>query len=161
MKKLFFVLFLGVLPLMMKGQSTPHALGFHVGGSTIDLEYQYHYNKKNFLDLNLGVFDLSHGFYGSGIYNWNLVRWSDWTPELGVWKLYAGVGGAFGYTTYRDYDGVFAGVVGTIGFGVTLKPAPLTFAVDYRPMIALALGNHSGILTPGFWNIGLSMTYRF
>ena len=29
-------------------QRTPHAIGVHFGGSTMDFEYQYHFNKKNF-----------------------------------------------------------------------------------------------------------------
>ena len=31
----------------------------------------------------------------------------------------------------------------------------------YRPMVAIALGDHSGLVDHGFRNIGLTMTYRF
>ena len=53
------------------------------------------------------------------------------------------------------------GPVGTIGFGFTLKAAPLTFGLDYRPMVAIALGHDSGLVDHGFFNIGVTMTYRF
>ena len=45
--------------LTASAQKTPHAIGAHFGGSTIDLEYQYHFSKRNFLDLTAGVFNLS------------------------------------------------------------------------------------------------------
>lgn len=160
MKKLLFTLVCSLFTLCVSAQKTNHALGLYIGGSTADLEYQYHMTPKNFLDFNAGLFNLNDGFYASGIYNWNLNSWSDWTPELGTWKLYAGVGAAVGYTSYDDYDGGFVGAVGNLGFGVTLK-TPITIALNYRPMVALVCGHHNGFLEPGLWNMGLSVVYRF
>ena len=160
MKKYLFLLILTLYGLHTSAQTTKHAVGLYLGGSSIDLQYQYHLNTKNFLDFNLGLFNLNDGFYASGIYNWNLQAWNDWTPELGTWKLYAGVGAGVGYTNYHDYDGGFIGAVGNLGFGVTLK-TPWTIALNYRPMVAIVCGHHGGFLDSGLWNIGLSVTYRF
>lgn len=62
MKKLAFLLIMALGTLTASAQKTPHAIGAHFGGSTIDLEYQYHFSKRNFLDLTAGVFNLSDGF---------------------------------------------------------------------------------------------------
>ncbi len=161
MKKTITTLLLAATSIAGWAQRSPHALGLHFGATTADIEYQYHFSQKNFLDVNVGLFDLDEGFYASAIYNWNIRQWSNWTPQAGTWKLWGGVGAAAGGTTYRDYDGAFFGPIGNIGFGITFKGAPFTLGVDYRPMIAIVVGKKSGILAPGFWNFGLTLTYRF
>ena len=72
MKRYLFTLLLALGALSVQAQKTPHAIGAHFGGSTIDLEYQYHFSKKNFLDVTAGVFNLSDGFALQGVYNWNI-----------------------------------------------------------------------------------------
>ena len=53
------------------------------------------------------------------------------------------------------------GPVGTVGFGFTPKKLPLTVGVDYRPMVAFVLGDEFDVLSTGFYNFGLTVTYRF
>ena len=72
MKKIILGLLLALSAHQAQAQSTPHALGVHFGGSTTDIEYQYHFSKRNFLDVTLGLFDFDKGFAAQGIYNWNL-----------------------------------------------------------------------------------------
>lgn len=78
MKRYLFTLLLALGALSVQAQKTPHAIGAHFGGSTIDLEYQYHFSKKNFLDVTAGVFNLSDGFAFQGVYNWNIKQWPNW-----------------------------------------------------------------------------------
>ncbi len=145
-----------------QAQKTSHAVGVHFGGSTMDLEYQYHFNKKNFLDLTAGVFDADEGFCVQGVYNWNIRQWSDWTPSFATWKFWGGFGAGVGfYDVKGGDDGMFFGPVATLGFGFTMKDIPLTVGVDYRPMIALNVGNDFKLIDQGFRNIGLTLTYRF
>lgn len=162
MKKCLLTALIACISYLASAQRTQHALGFHIGGSTIDLEYQYHMSEKNFLDFTVGVFNLDDGFLAQGIYNWNIQQWSDWTPDFATWKLWGGVGAGVGFVDHKHHDNsLMLGPVGTIGFGFTLKAAPLTFGLDYRPMVAIALGHDSGLVDHGFFNIGVTMTYRF
>ena len=142
-------------------QRTPHAIGFHIGGSTTDFIYQYHFNNKNFLDITAGVFDFDDGFLLQGVYNWNIKEWSNWTPRFGTWKFWGGFGAGVGFENEDHDDSFMLGPVGNLGFGFTLKCCPLSMALDYRPMVAFAVGDHSGLIDKGFRNIGLSLTYRF
>lgn len=71
------------------------------------------------------------------------------------------MGAAAGGTTYDKYDGGFIGPMGNLGFGITFDGAPVTLGLDYRPMVAIVFGDETGVLTPGFWNFGLTVTYRF
>lgn len=147
---------------LAQAQSTPHAIGAHFGGSTIDLEYQYHFSKKNFLDVTAGIFDLDKGFAGQVVYNWNIKQWPDWTPKFATWKFWGGFGGGIGfYDCDGGDDGFFFGPVGTLGFGFQLKACPLTFGLDYRPMVAFNVGNDFDIIDRGFRNIGVTLTYHF
>lgn len=161
MKKLLLTTLFALLALTGYAQRTPHAFGVHFGGSTMDLEYQYHFNNKNFLDVTAGVFDLDDGFCAQGVYNWNIRQWSDWTPRFGTWKFWGGVGAGIGFYDHGSHNGLLLGPVGTLGFGFTLKDVPLTFGLDYRPMIALNIGNDFDIIDAGFKNIGVTLTYRF
>lgn len=142
-------------------QTTPHAIGLHIGGSTIDLEYQYHFSQKNFLDVTAGIFNLGDGMSVQGIYNWNFQEWSDWTPKFATWKAWGGVGAGIGYVDDNDDSGLTLGPAATLGFGFTLKAAPVTIGLDYRPWLGLCLGSDSGIVSEGFFNFGLTATYRF
>lgn len=163
MKKFIFFLLLSLTATIAGAQRTPHAIGMHFGGSTIDLEYQYHFNKKNFLDVTAGVFDLDDGFLAQGVYNWNIRQWPGWTPRFATWKFWGGFGAGLGFYDHDkgDNDGMILGPVGTLGFGFTLKDIPLTFGVDYRPMVAFKLGNGFDVLDSGFKNLGITLTYRF
>ena len=58
MKKLLFALIIALGAINAQAQKTSHAIGAHFGGSTIDLEYQYHFSQRNFLDVTAGVFNL-------------------------------------------------------------------------------------------------------
>ena len=156
MRKILITFCVAFAALFAKAQSTPHAIGVHFGGATIDLEYQYHFNSKNFLDVTAGVFDLDEAFTAQAIYNWNIKQWPDWTPNFATWKFWGGAGAGVGIC-----NNFMVGPVGTLGFGFTLKDAPLTVGVDYRPWVALTLGNDSGLNSVGFRNIGLTLTYRF
>lgn len=161
MKKAIFTLLFALMAVTGWAQRSPHALGLHFGGATADIEYQYHFSQKNFLNVDAGIFNLGDGFTVSAIYNWNIRQWSDWTPRAGTWKFWGGVGAAAGGTTYDKYDGGFIGPMGNLGFGITFDGAPVTLGLDYRPMVAIVFGDETGILTPGFWNFGLTVTYRF
>ena len=161
MKKTILTVALACATMGVSAQRTPHAIGFHFGGSTIDFLYQYHFNNKNFLDVSAGVFDMDDGFLAQGVYNWNIQEWKNWTPRFGSWKFWGGVGGGLGFTDGDDDDGFMLGPVGNLGFGFTLKCCPLSVGIDYRPMVAFTVGDHSGLVDRGFRNIGLSMTYRF
>lgn len=160
MKKLLLVAFCSLMAFVASAQRTPHALGVHFGGSTMDLEYQYHFNKKNFLDVTVGVFDLDDGFSAQTVYNWNIRQWPQWTPRFATWKFWGGFGGGVGFYD-GDSSGFLFGPVGTLGFGFTLKSIPLTLGVDYRPMVAFVAGDDFDILDSGFKNIGVTLTYRF
>lgn len=162
MKKILLTMVLAVFSLTaLHAQRTPHAFGFHFGGSTMDLEYQFHFNKKNFLDVTAGVFDLGDGFAAQGIYNWNIQEWSDWTPNFATWKFWGGLGAGVGFIDTPHDNGLMLGPVGTMGFGFTVKDLPLTIGIDYRPMLAFVVGDNSGIASSGFKNLGVTMTYRF
>ena len=106
-------------------------------------------------------FNLDDGFSASALYNWNIREWSNWTPRGGTWKLWGGVGGAVGGLSCPDYDGFLFGPAADLGFGITFKGAPVTLGVDYRPIVAFVVGGNSGVVTQGFWNFGLTLTYRF
>lgn len=161
MKKFVLTLLVSLAAMPLLAQRTPHALGVHLGGSTLDIEYQYHFNKKNFVDVTLGSFDVPHGFMIQGTYNWNLKDFEDWTPDFATWKVWAGAGvGIGGYDTH-DYSGLMLGPVGDLGFGFTINSVPITLGIDYRPMVAIALGTHSGLVDNGFFNLGITATYRF
>lgn len=165
-KTLSAILFAAIATLPAAAQSTPHAIGAHFGGSTFDLEYQYHFNNRNFLDVTAGIFDLDAGFCGQAVYNWNIKQWADWTPRFATWKFWGGFGGGIGFYDYGNdehdhHDGMFFGPVGTLGFGFTLKDVPLTLGLDYRPMVAFNVGDDFDIIDKGFHNIGLTLTYRF
>lgn len=161
MKKTILGIILALMAFTAKAQHTPHAIGAHFGGSTIDVEYQYHFSKKNFLDVTAGIFDLGNGLALQGIYNWNIWRSHGWTPKFADWKFWGGFGGGLGFYDHDEYSGMFLGPAGTLGFGFTLKVCPLTVGIDYRPMIAIQLGEDSGINDRGFRNLGLTVTYRF
>lgn len=160
MKKLFASVLFLLAALTAGAQQTNHAVGVHVGGSTVDVEYQYHFSPKNFLDVTAGVFDLGDGFSLQGVYNWNLKQWPEWTPRFATWKCWGGFGGGLGFFD-DDHSGMLLGPVGTLGFGFTLKDVPLTIGLDYRPMLAFVIGDDFDVLGAGFRNIGLTITYRF
>lgn len=162
MKKYLLLAFFALVTLGSYAQRTPHAIGAHFGGSTIDLEYQYHFNNKNFFDVTAGVFDLDDGFSLQGVYNWNIKQWPNWTPRFATWKFWGGFGAGLGYYDDDSHkDGMFFGPVGTLGFGFTPKDIPLTIGLDYRPMVAFNVGNDFKIINSGFKNIGVTLTYRF
>ena len=161
MKKYVLTLLITLAAMPLLAQRTPHALGVHLGGSTLDIEYQYHFNKKNFVDVTVGSFDVPHGFMIQGTYNWNLKEFEDWTPNFATWKVWAGAGvGIGGYDTH-DYSGLMLGPVGDLGFVSTITDVPITLGIDYRPMVAIALGTHSGLVDNGFFTLGFTATYRF
>ena len=161
MKKYVLTLLITLAALPLFAQRTPHALGVHLGGSTFDVEYQYHFNKKNFFDITVGAFDIKYGFMIQGTYNWTIKEFEDWTPDFATWKVWGGVGvGIGGYDT-PDRSGLVLGPTGDLGFGFTFNAVPITLGVDYRPMVAIALGSHSGLINKGFYNLGVTATYRF
>ncbi len=164
MRKIVLVLMISLCSLGVYSQKTPHAIGAHFGGSTIDLEYQYHFSNRNFLDATAGLFNLDEGFAAQVFYNWNIKQWSDWTPSFATWKFWGGFGGGLGIYDAEDKSGeFFLGPAATLGFGFTLRDIPLTFGLDYRPMVALRVGGGDGscIIDKGFRNIGITLTYRF
>ena len=71
------------------------------------------------------------------------------------------VGGAVGGLSCPDYDGFLFGPAADLGFGITFRGAPVTLGLDYRPVVAFVVGGNSGVVTQGFWNFGLTLTYRF
>lgn len=161
MKKFLLSALLCLAALAANAQRTPHAVGVHFGGSTMDVEYQYHFNNKNFLDATLGLFDLDKGLFASAVYNWNIRQWPSWTPNFATWKLWGGVGAGLGYYGHKGNHNLLLGPVGTLGFGFTLKDIPLTFGLDYRPMVGFVVGDGFDIVDAGFRNIGVTLTYRF
>ena len=162
MKKFILMLMVVFAGLTANAQRTPHAFGAHFGGSTIDLEYQYHFSKKNFLDVTAGVFDLDDGFALQARVQLEHQAAEQRTPRFGTWKFWGGFGGGIGFYDCCDHhDGMFFGPVGTLGFGFTLKAVPLTFGLDYRPMVAFNVGDDFNIIDRGFRNIGVTLTFRF
>ncbi len=113
--------------------------------------------------MTVGAFDLDKGFCGQAVYDWNIKEWSDWTPDFATWKFWGGFGGGVGiFDAGGDSKAeLFLGPVGVLGFGFTPKLIPLTIGVDYRPMIALNVGDSFRIIDAGFRNFGVTMTYRF
>ncbi len=161
MKKLLLTMMIALTAIAANAQKTNHALGLHLGGSTLDIEYQYHFGEKTFLDATVGMFDFNDGFFGTVVHNWNIKRWSDWTPDFATWKLWGGIGGGVGMYGNSHHHSLLVGPVGTLGFGFTANKVPFTVGVDYRPMVAFVTGDGSGIVNSGFWNLGLTVTYRF
>ena len=161
MKKYVFTLLITLAAMPLFAQRTPHALGVHLGGSTFDVEYQYHFNKKNFFDITVGAFDIKYGFMIQGTYNWTIKEFEDWTPDFATWKVWGGVGVGIGAYDTPDRSGLVLGPTGDLGFGFTFNAVPITLGVDYRPMVAIALGSHSGLINKGFYNLGVTATYRF
>lgn len=161
MKKYVLTLLITLAALPLFAQRTPHALGVHLGGSTFDVEYQYHFNKKNFFDITVGAFDIKYGFMIQGTYNWTIKEFEDWTPDFATWKVWGGVGVGIGAYDTPDRSGLVLGPTGDLGFGFTFNAVPITLGVDYRPMVAIALGSHSGLINKGFYNLGVTATYRF
>lgn len=161
MKRIFLMSLFALAAFAVHAQRTPHAVGVHFGGSTIDLEYQYHFSNKNFLDVTAGIFDLGDGFFAQAVYDWNIKEWADWTPNFATWKFWGGVGGGIGFYDHDHHDGMLIGPVGTLGFGFTVKDFPLTVGLDYRPMVGMVVGDDFDIIDSGFKNIGLTLTYRF
>ena len=161
MKKYVLTLLITLAAMPLLAQRTPHALGVHLGGSTLDIEYQYHLNMKKFVYATVGSFYVPHVFMIQASYHWNLKEFEDWTPNFATWKVWAGAGvGIGGYDT-DDYSGLMLGPVGDLGFGFTINDVPITLGIDYRPMVAIALGTHSGLVDNGFFNLGFTATYRF
>ena len=161
MKKYVLTLLITLAAMPLLAQRTPHALGVHLGGSTFDVEYQYHFNKKNFFDITVGAFDIKYGFMIQGTYNWTIKEFEDWTPDFATWKVWGGVGVGIGAYDTPDRSGLVLGPTGDLGFGFTFNAVPITLGVDYRPMVAIALGSHSGLINKGFYNLGITATYRF
>ena len=161
MKKYVLTLLITLAALPLLAQRTPHALGVHLGGSTFDVEYQYHFNKKNFFDITVGAFDIKYGFMIHATYNWTIKAFEDWTPDFATWKVWGGVGVGIGAYDTPDRSGLVLGPTGDLGFGFTFNAVPITLGVDYRPMVAIALGSHSGLINKGFYNLGVTATYRF
>ena len=161
MKKYVLTLLITLAAMPLFAQRTPHALGVHLGGSTFDVEYQYHFNKKNFFDITVGAFDIKYGFMIQGTYNWTIKEFEDWTPDFATWKVWGGVGVGIGAYDTSDRSGLVLGPTGDLGFGFTFNAVPITLGVDYRPMVAIALGSHSGLINKGFYNLGVTATYRF
>lgn len=163
MKKILLLLALSAgLTVAGQAQKKPHAFGVHLGGSTIDLEYQYHFSKRNFLDVTAGLYRLSDGGALQAFYNWNLKEWKHWTPDFASWKVWGGAGAGIGcYSPSGDDSDLFLGPAGTVGFGFTLNSCPLTFGVDYRPMLCLKVTDGLKVDGHGFHNLGLTLTYRF
>ncbi len=161
MKRFLLTLVIALTAFTANAQETNHAIGLHFGGSTADLEYQYHFGEKTFLDATVGVFDFNANFFVSAVHNWNIKQWSEWTPNFATWKLWGGVGAGVGYYGAAGWSNFMLGPVGTLGFGFTAKKLPFTVGIDYRPMVALVLGDNGGIAAPGFYNGGLTVTYRF
>ena len=161
MKKYVLTLLITLAAMPLFAQRTPHALGVHLGGSTFDVEYQYHFNKKNFFDITVGAFDIKYGFMIQGTYNWTIKEFEDWTPNFATWKVWGGVGVGIGAYDTPDRSGLVLGPTGDLGFGFTFNAVPITLGVDYRPMVAIALGSHSGLINKGFYNLGVTATYRF
>lgn len=161
MKQWMIVIALALTAITANAQRTKHALGAHFGGSTMDLEYQYHFTDRNFLDVTAGVFDLGDGLTAQAVYNWNIRQWNDWTPRFATWKWWGGVGGGVGFYNHGDHEGMMLGPVGLLGFGFTLNDIPLTIGLDYRPMVAFVLGDNSDLIDSGFKNVGVTLTYRF
>lgn len=161
MKKYVLTLLITLAAMPLLAQRTPHALGVHLGGSTFDVEYQYHFNKKNFFDITVGAFDIKYGFMIQGTYNWTIKEFEDWTPDFATWKVWGGVGVGIGAYDTPDRSGLVLGPTGDLGFGFTFNAVPITLGVDYRPMVAIALGSHSGLINKGFYNLGVTATYRF
>ena len=161
MKRWMMAAVLLLTALSANAQRTKHAIGAHFGGSTMDLEYQCHFTERNFLDVTAGVFDLGDGLTAQATYNWNIRQWSDWTPRFADWKLWGGFGGGVGFYDHGEHDGMMLGPVGVLGFGFTLNDLPLTIGLDYRPMVAVVLGDNSDLINSGFKNLGVTLTYRF
>ena len=161
MKKYVLTLLITLAAMPLFAQRTPHALGVHLGGSTFDVEYQYHFNKKNFFDITVGAFDIKYGFMIQGTYNWTIKEFEDWTPDFATWKVWGGVGVGIGAYDTPDRSGLVLGPTGDLGFGFPFNAVPITLGVDYRPMVAIALGSHSGLINKGFYNLGVTATYRF
>ena len=163
-KKLFLTLALVLVSSAAFAQKTSHALGFHAGGSSFDLEYRYYMDNSRFLDFTLGAFDFDKGFVISGTYNKVFQEWDHWTPNFATWKLWGGLGATLGVWDSGAQEAknqFMVGPTGVLGFGFTVNELPLTVGLDYRPSVLMTFGNGFDIVGAGFRNFGITLTYQF
>lgn len=178
MKKSFLLvaLFLGISTMAF---AQPRALGVRFGWN-VEASYQ-HTLGNNFIEVDAGLIGYGSGFQASGVYDF-VIASPNWTK--GEWNFYAGPGVGVGYrwhdhSYYNDWysygwsSSVIFGLVGQVGLDYTF-PFNLQLALDYRPLIGLAIGDNAGkwnpskndynnarFYTEGFYDFALSIRYRF
>ncbi len=144
MKKLLFILLLA-LPLWLGAQPYEHGAGIRAGYSS-GLSY------KGFLlhrmsAIEAGFYYNPHGLSLSAMY---LIH-KELDPR-GRWLAYAG-GGFMGA---KWEDELAPGLTGGIGLEYVVHKTPLTFGLDWRPLLKLYPGASFDPL-----DFGLSIRYRF
>ena len=155
------------------------AVGGRVGAG-VQAVGQYSLNQENYIEARFGL-NLVPGAAAdlTGLYNWRLCKWTNWTPKVGNWFLDAGVGASVGGA--RGY--AYLGATGMVRFGIKFRKAPVSLSIDYSPVIGLDFiygggGNiydgEAGVVTragggrtsvgffgAGLWNTGITCTYHF
>lgn len=187
MKKLILIAAASMMVLSVAAQNSQHAIGVRTAAG-FEFMYKNYLNESNFIDVTFG--DCCYwSVMATSTYNWNVAQFN-WTPSAGQWSLYAGVGAGLGYTwadryrvtvndpiigkyTGNDWmSGFVIGAVGQVGLQFNLKNGPWTFAVDYRPVFGVVIGNRwkndtyetgtgASFYQNGLFNFGLSAQYRF
>lgn len=178
MKKIVLLtaLFLGISAMAI---AQPRAIGGRLGYN-LEASYQ-HALGNNFIEVDAGLIGYGRGIQATGIYDFVIVS-PAWT-SVGEWNLYAGPGISVGYRWHDKNWGVgnykswthatILGIAGQIGLEYTFD-FNLQLAIDYRPMIGVALGEGAGswnnkkgdyknarFYSNGFYDFALSIRYRF
>ena len=134
-----------VLSFKVTGQPYAHSLGVRAGYSS-GITY------KGFLRHRMSAIEADvlynrHGFNASGIYEYHVEPFHD-----KQWLVYFG-GGAFGGNWEGD---ISMGIVALTGMEYIVRDLPLSFSIDWRPMM-----NAFRIFELDFLDVGVSIRYRF
>lgn len=155
MKK-FFVILAACLLTSVSVSAQNWAIGGRVG-ATLQFDAQYHW-ANSYIEGRFGAGFANHGGTitadFSALYNWKVLRWSNWTPSAGDWFLDAGVGLNVGGREHYAY----VGPAGIVKFGIQFTGAskPVSLSLDWNPAFGVGIGYGHGYSSAGFNEMGLA-----
>lgn len=142
---MMLIVILMIAPTVMKAQPYEHALGVRAGYSS-GISYKGFFRYR----MNAVGVDACYNRFGLNIslmYQFHLEPFRN-----DRWLVYAG-GGAFGGDRDREFS---TGVVGVAGIEYVPRDLPLTFGLDWKPLLSVYRD-----LEPDLADLGLSIRYRF